>query len=293
MAHAALNEAEPPEIEAKPSGPSSGRGAARSPLLELAIGAAWLLGLAAVLQILAVLLGGSPLAAALAGAVIADIAGARAGVRWDDPLERAAPSSTARLARRIGLGAALGALAALLPLGVAVLLGWATVEAGQPSMSFGFALVRAAALAVQSELLLTGIPLAAAARAGVPARFALVFAALAHGAVIALDPVASAASIALSTAAGALFAAAWWRGGGAFTAIAAHAGFVALAGAGLRGALLDATWTSGALTAGARAFGRPAWLAAAVLAILAVLVLRFGAARLDQRPAGSTNATSR
>ncbi|AUX47044.1 hypothetical protein SOCE26_085560 [Sorangium cellulosum] len=272
MAHAPLNAAEG-------AGPRPGLGPEQRRLIDLAIGAAWLVGLAAVLRLTALLLSSSPLAAALAGAVVADLAAARAGVHWLDPVERADPAHRARIARRIGLGAALGALAVLLPLGVSVVLGWAHVEAGAPSASFGFALARAVALAVRDELLLTGIPFATAARAGLSSRYALGFSALAHGAAIGLAPGASASSFALAAALGALTAALWRRGRGAFAAVAAHASFIALAGAGLRGALLDATWADGALAAGTRAFGRPAWLTAIALAALAALVLRPAAPR--------------
>ncbi|WP_437895067.1 CPBP family glutamic-type intramembrane protease [Sorangium sp. So ce124] len=276
MAHAPLNAAE----EARrpdPAGP-------QRRLTELALGAAWLVGLAAALQIVSVLLSSSPLAAALGGAVVADVVAARAGVQWTDPLEPDGPGRRARIARRVGLGAALGALAVLITLGVSAVLGWATVEAGAPSASLGFALARSIALAVRDELLLTGIPFATAARAGLSPRPALVFSALAHGAALGLAPGASPSSFALATALGALAAALFLRARGVFAAVAVHASFTSLAGAGLRGALLDATWTDGALATGTQAFGRPAWLGAAVLAILAALTLRAGARQPD-RPA--------
>ncbi|WP_437645678.1 type II CAAX prenyl endopeptidase Rce1 family protein [Sorangium sp. So ce362] len=272
MAHAPLNAAE--EGAPRPDRPGPQRR-----LLELALGAAWLVGLAAALQIVAVLLSSSPLAAALAGAVVADLVASRAGVPWTDPLEPEGPGHRARIARRVGLGAALSALAVLLTLGVSVVLGWATVDAGEPSVSFGFAVARAIALAVRDELLLTGIPFAAAARAGVSSRHAFAFSVLAHGAALGLAPGATASSFALTSALGALAAALFLRGRGAFAPIAAHASFIALAGAGLRGSLLDVTWVDGALAAGTRAFGPPAWLAAAALAALAALVLRAGAPR--------------
>ncbi|WP_433929534.1 hypothetical protein AB3662_37895 [Sorangium cellulosum] len=277
MAHAPLNAAEG-------GGPLPERARQQRRLLDLALGAAWLVGLAAALQILSALLGSSPLAAALAGAVVADLVAVRAGVQWTDPLEREAPGHPARLARRVGLGAALGALAVALALGASLALGWATVEAGAPSLSFAFALARAVALAVRDELLLSGIPLATAARAGLSSRWAVAFSVLAHGAALGLAPGATPSSFALAAALGALTAALFRHGRGAFAAVAAHASFTALTGAGLRGSLLDVTWVDGALAAGPRAFGPPAWLAAAVLAILAALVLRAGAPRPD-RPA--------
>ncbi|WP_437810223.1 CPBP family glutamic-type intramembrane protease [Sorangium sp. So ce1078] len=277
MAHAPLNVAEG-------GGPRPGRARPQRRLIELALGAAWLVGLAAALQILSALLSSSPLAAALAGAVIADLVASRAGVHWTDPLEPEGPGHRARLARRAGLGAALGALAVLLTLGASVVLGWATVDAGAPSASFGFAVARAIALAVRDELLLTGIPFATAARAGFSSRHAIAFSALAHGAALGLAPGATASSFALAIALGALAAALFLRGRGALAPVAAHASFIALAGAGLRGSLLDVTWADGALAAGTRAYGPPAWLAAAALVALAALVLRAGASRPD-RPA--------
>ncbi|WP_437711114.1 CPBP family glutamic-type intramembrane protease [Sorangium sp. So ce448] len=270
MAHAPLNATDEAPPRPNPAGP-------QRRLTELALGAAWLIGLAAALQIVSVLLSSSPLAAALAGAVVADVIAARAGVQWTDPLEPEGPGRRARLARRVGLGAALGALAVLITLGASAVLGWVTVAAGAPSVSLGFALARAIALAVRDELLLTGIPFAAAARAGLSPRPALVFSALAHGAAIGLAPGASPSSFALATALGALAAALFLRGRGVFAAVAVHASFTALAGAGLRGALLDATWIDGALAAGTQASGPPAWLGAAVLAVLAALTLRAGA----------------
>ncbi|WP_437875650.1 type II CAAX prenyl endopeptidase Rce1 family protein [Sorangium sp. So ce513] len=278
MAHAPLKNAE------DGGAPLPDRARQQRRLIELALGAAWLVGLAAALQILSSLLSSSPLAAALAGAVVADLVAVRAGVQWLDPLEREAPGNRARLARRVGVGAALGALAVALPLVASLAIGWATVEAGAPSVSFAFALVRAVALAVRDELLLSGIPLATAARAGLSSRWAIAFSALAHGAAIGLAPGATAASFALAAALGALTASLFHHGRGAFAAIAAHASFTALAGAGLRGSLLDVTWLDGALAAGTRAFGPPAWCAAAVLALLAALVLRAGVPRPD-RPA--------
>ncbi|XXY53747.1 hypothetical protein WME91_21680 [Sorangium sp. So ce269] len=264
--------------------PRSDRARQQRRLLDLALGAAWLVGLGAALQILSVLLSSSPLAAALAGAVVADLGAVRAGVQWTDPVEREAPGHRARVARRAGVGAALGALAVLLTLGISLVLGWATVEAGEPSVGFAFAVARAIALAVRDELLLSGIPFATAARAGLSSRHAVAFSALAHGAALGLAPGASASSFALAAALGALAAALFRHGRGAFAAIAAHASFTALSGAGLRGSLLDVTWADGALAAGTRAFGPPAWVAAAVLALLAALVLRAGAPR-PGRPA--------
>ncbi len=62
------------------------------PLAEIGIGLAWLLGAAAMLQIVELLLGRIIMGAAIAGAVIADVASTMAGVRWD--VERSATGRT-------------------------------------------------------------------------------------------------------------------------------------------------------------------------------------------------------
>ncbi|MCC6559115.1 MAG: hypothetical protein IT372_39830, partial [Polyangiaceae bacterium] len=238
--------------------------------VELARGAAWLLGLAAAAQLAGQALGASPLAAALAGAVVADLGSARAGVRWDDPAGAHDRGERRAVAARIGAGAGLAALALAIAAAGAAALGWARVEAGSPSAALALALLRSAGIAVRDELILTGIPFAVAARAGIPGRLALAFAALAHGAALALAPGASAAAVTLAIAAGALTAALWQRRG-AWAAIACAAALHFLSGAGLRGGLLDVTWLAGTLGAGARASGAVAWLAAASLAAVALL----------------------
>lgn len=275
--------AEAPKKEESP--PSRGQaprvdpGHPRSPLVELARGAAWLVGLAAVLQLVTRALGASPLAAVLAGAVIADIGSARAGVRWDDPDGQGPANDPRRVALRLGTGAGLAAIAVALTVALALALGWAGVAAtGTPAVAFLLVLLRSAAFAFREELLLTGIAFAAAARAGVPSRYALAFAALAHGAAVTLAPGSSPAAVTLAVALGALTARLWQRRG-PLAAIAAAATFHVLAGAGLRGDLLDITWRAGSLTTGARASGEVAWLAAACV----VAVLLLDERRLDGR----------
>jgi len=271
-----------------------------SPLKELARGAVWLVGLAAALQMVASALGQAPLAAALIGALIADLGGSRAGVGWpwherepgaDDATRSGATQggdARRRALRRIGLGAAAGALAAALTLGAALALGWARAEAGRPSLTLGLALLRAVAEAVRDEIVLTGVPFVAAARAGVAPPFAVVFAALAHGALVALVPDAGAAAAPLAITLGALSAALWWRHGGPWAAVAAVAAFDLLTGAGLRGALLDVTWDGATLSTSARASGPAAWLAAAILAGIALAV----ALRRPRRPRGAAAGPS-
>jgi hypothetical protein len=252
-------------------------------LTELARGAVWIVGLGAALQLVSMALGASPLATALAGAVVADIVGGRAGVRWSPAADREAADSRRVIARHIATGAALGALATALTVGLALAFGWASASAGRPAPSLALGLVRAAALAIRDETLLTGIGFAAAQRAGIHGRFALAFASLAHGAVVALAPGSSPAAVALAMAAGFLFASLWQRGS-AWAAVAASTSWSFFSGMSLRGGLLDVTWTGGALVLGPRASGRSAWLAAAVLTALALTALALAARAAQGKP---------
>ena len=72
MKEAKKDEAEKADKAPRPPGP---------PLVEIGIGIAWLLGAAALLQVVELLLGRIIMGAAIAGAVIADIASTWAGVR--------------------------------------------------------------------------------------------------------------------------------------------------------------------------------------------------------------------
>src|SRR5262249_36765595 len=126
-----------------------------------------------------------------------------------------------------------------------------------------FAVARAVALAVRDELLFRGIPLTAAARAGVPAPVARAFAALVGGASIVMIPGVSAAAVALAVAPGGRFAARWGRERGGVAG--AHAAWTVLVGSVIHGGILDVEWTTGELAWGVGATGAPAWVAAAAM----------------------------
>jgi membrane protease YdiL (CAAX protease family) len=230
---------------------------ARTQALEVGVGAAWLIGLAAALQLVGLLVGQNPLAAAVVGAVVVDLAVSRAGVRWD----ARGPSTAKRQAKELLLGAGVALAVLAVVLGVALAFGLARVGHGHPSVAVGLALLRAVGVGVRDELLFRGLVLTIAARASVPGGYAVAFAALAGGASIALTPGATAEAVLLTVASGAAFALLYrWRAG-AWAAIGAHAAWVFLGGAALRGTLLDVTWTSGQLSETMRASGTPALLA--------------------------------
>jgi membrane protease YdiL (CAAX protease family) len=297
-------------------------------LAHIGLGAAWLVGLSAALQLVEMLLGKSPLASAMAGAVLADVVAGFAGVRWDSQkakgaagakkaaeepapagkpaaaaaAEEEAPTSGARPApgrgeaengraggeeepspvRRAGIGMATSLVAVIVTLLFGAVLGWVDIDRGGPSPSMLFALLRSSAIGVRDELLLRGIVLTAAARAGVSPRVAALVAALAGGASLALIPSVSPGAIALAITSGFFFALLWQRFRGAWAAVAAHAFWTFLIGSALRGGVIDVAWSSGSLTAGGRSTGGAAWLAAVVfagLSVAAVVLERRRAAR--------------
>jgi membrane protease YdiL (CAAX protease family) len=279
----------------RPEDPGAGRDP-RAPfnLRELARGAVWLVGIAAAVQLIDFFIGQSPLAAAVVGVVVVELATSRGGLLWSRPASAAIPAPVPsedppgsrrspvaqpdkedadrgrRALRSLGLGAAVGLVAAALAVVVAILSGSARIEAGSPSGALVWALIRVAALAPRDELLLRGWILHTAERAGLSPRMGVAFAALAGGASIALLPGAEPASIALAVAAGWIAATLWNRAGTAWAAIGVHAGWALFSGVGIRGGLVDVTFASGSLGEGIKASGAPAWIAAVVFSAMAL-----------------------
>jgi uncharacterized protein len=256
-----------------PPSPPFGLGLGVARPLELGLGAAWLVGVAAALQLLDRLPLAS-LAVAILGAVVVDLAATRAGVRWDP--DEAAPDRTSRAARRMGFGALAALATGAIVLVVSYALGWVhgTGEPIRPSLAVLLAVVRAAAIAVRDEVLFRGIPLLAASRAGVGALPARIFAALAGGAAIAMMPGAGPASVALAVGSGYLTASLWQREGGAWAPIGARAAWLLLFGSLLHGGMLDVDWHVGEIAIGNTSSGPPAWLAAVCLVAAGVVVMK-------------------
>jgi membrane protease YdiL (CAAX protease family) len=247
----------------------------KPPLLELGIGAAWLVGVAAGLQIIKQVFGVAALGTPIFGAVLLDLVAGRAGVRWDEDTVEEKPYPWERALMRAALGAGIALVTGGLVVAVAVPAGWlhGHGEGIHPVLALLLALVRAVAVAVRDELLYRGIPLGTASRARLPAPVGRVFAALAGAAAIALVPGVTAAALAMEAAAGWLFASLWERGRGAWAAVGAHAAWVLLMGSALHGGLADLDWTSGSVAIDASSSGPPAWLAATLLAAAGTAVL--------------------
>jgi hypothetical protein len=254
----------------------------RGYLVEIGLGVAWLIGAAAVLQIIERLLDRALLVVAVAGAVVVDVTSSWAGVRWDEDARGDLRSSAVKLGR----GAALGVLVVALALAGSVALGAGSVALGRPSPTLVIAVIRAVAIGVRDELLFRAIPLTAAARAGVPVAHARVFAALTSAAAVALVPGVTLAAMALSASVGLLAAALFERDRGAWGAVGMHAALVLTAGPLFRGGALDVTWTRGDLTLGVKSAGLPTWLAVGIALALAVCLLRSRSFRHSASPRG-------
>jgi hypothetical protein len=100
------------------------------------------------------------IAMVLVQAALAEWGAGRMGIAWSDP--RLDPHSWERIARRVGIGAALGAGCAVLAGALAIGLRQASVEAGEPAAGpLLVGLCVAAMGAVRDELLLRGVVLRA------------------------------------------------------------------------------------------------------------------------------------
>jgi hypothetical protein len=189
-------------------------------------------------------------------------------------------------AREIGLGLAVGLAVTAFALGVSLAAGWAHAESGAIVSGLLFGGARAAAIGVRDELLYRGVVLFFATRAGLPPRLAVAYAAVAGAAAIALAPGASVGAALVALAAGAAYATLWLSRRGAFAAIAAHAGWGLFAGAGVHGALVEATFSHGDLGEGVRPAGPPALVATLAWIAAAFLIRRFlVVAKPTRRPA--------
>jgi len=243
-----------------------------SPLREIARGVAWLAGTAMAVRFVETLIGRSPLGAALAGAVVVDLAMTRAGVRWDDRDSTKTKGSSSRVWRDIGIGVASASVLVLVPLVLGVIVGGATIGLGSFSSTLVFGSLRSAADGVRDELLYRGLPLYVASRAGVKLPFAVGYAALLGVTPLVLVDRLSWEALLVTAAQGVLFAMLWVRTNAAWASVSAHAAWFFLAGVGLRGAILEVSWTSGLLAENARIRGLPAIICTIVTILLTVFL---------------------
>ena len=207
-----------------------------------------MLGLRAAVVVVGGLLASSPLAEAVVGALVVDLAVARAGVLWvtDGP--------SPRLLRRRVAGAVTLALA--VTLGAAVIgraLGLAQVRPGRLDLVFLLSLLGLAATAIRDELLLRALPFHFGRRAGLGRAPLYAFCGLASGATVFADGTPEAIALALGS--GVLFSAIYDRLGGAWPALAAHTAWSVALGPLLRGGLIDYVPERGELSEAGTASG--------------------------------------
>lgn len=206
---------------------------------------------------------GNPLLALAVGFFVVDIVARRLGAGFGE-------GGNAYRQGALGLGLGLG-LALLVAL-VARLFGLATLDLGAPTLMTLLAIGRPLLAAFRDELLFRGIPLALARQARIQDGYTVVFAALLGAApLLGASPVRPEALLLTFTAG--LFFALLFRAGLGRVAFLAHAGWLFFADIGFRGALLDVSFSSGAIAPFASASGIPAYLAAAVFGIGAVGVM--------------------
>ncbi len=243
---------------------------AATPLGEIARGVGWLVGTAAAVRLVETLIGRSPLGAALAGAVIVDLAMTRAGVRWDSRDQRASKKSTQW--RELGIGAGVACALVAGPVLVSVVIGGATVAVGNISSVLVFGLLRGVANGVRDEFLYRGLPLLVAQRVGIRPFWAIGYAGLLGVAPLLFAERLSWEALMVFACQGVLLAMLWIRTNAAWASVSAHAVWFFLAGAGLRGSVLDVSWTNGMLAESTSIRGLPAFSCVVVSILLIGLV---------------------
>ncbi|MFO0549123.1 MAG: hypothetical protein U0271_12100 [Polyangiaceae bacterium] len=250
----------------------------RQRLASLGYGALWLVGLRAVLLIVAGVLTSSPLLQPLGGALLVDIAAGRAGIAWTVLPDEGA-SSRRLIARRSFAAAGFLASIALATIILSHGLGWASLHPGKFDSMIVLSMLAVTAGAIRDEVFLRAFPLHFASRAGLPKRAAVVFAALLSPTAFLLTG-ASAANVTLSLTTGLLFATIYAELGGAWPAIAAHAAWSLTIGPLVHGSALEVSWTRGELAAETSAAGPPAYVASALALVGALVFVPKWAARL-------------
>ena len=204
-------------VSTKPLSPSESRAAAASAWRIAAWGVAIFLGT----RIAALLLDSLSLPAAVAQAVVAEWGVGRVGVAWTDP--KTPLPTTAMIAKRAGMGAAVGIVTAAVVVGFLATTGAIRLEHAHPAGgAIVVGLVTAGLYAMRDELLFHGLVLRALVSVDMPVAKVLACgvtsAAAAYGEVGPSSPYA----IAVQGLLGMVFGALWVRDRGAWPAWGAH-----------------------------------------------------------------------
>jgi hypothetical protein len=261
----------------KPLSPAESRAAAAS-AWRIAV---WGVAIYAATRIAALVLAELSLASAVAQAVIAEWGAGRLGVAWSDPKEPV--PTTGAIARRAGVGAAIGVVAGAVAVGFlastnAVLLDRTQLE---PRL-FIVALVSAGLFAMRDELLLHGLVMRALVSVEAPIvkvlACGLTSAAAAYGEIGATAPRAAVVQGLL----GIIFGALWVRDRGAWAAWGAHTAWLFTTSALMQGGFFESHVASGTWGGGDAG---PLGGTAAIIALLPLAVGALVGTARTPRPA--------
>jgi hypothetical protein len=198
---------------------------------------AWTLGAWAAMQLGAILFSRTEAAGLALQAGIAEWSAGRLGVSWSDPL--APVPSTSAIARRAGVGAAAGLGAAVLAVGLSVVVGHVQIAVGVPAVaSLLMGALIALLVAVRDELLLRGMVLQIGKPLWGPiGGVALCAAAAAAARLGAVEPTVLAVVVEAIRASA--LACVWVRDRGAWMAVGANTAWTWALGSAIRGDVLD------------------------------------------------------
>lgn len=203
---------------------------------------AWTLGADAVIHVLAVVFAKNAIGLYAVQALAMELIAGRVGVIWSDashgePTERA-------IAKRVGIGALLAALAAILCFGAVAIHGGAIVKGKLGLAPVAFGLLSAGLIATRDELFRGCV--IRAFRKVAPAPVLVVICGLAAAAGRMSDPTATPLEIAYNAALAIAFAAAWVFDRGAWMPVGAHTAWTFATMTLGRGAIFDVKPAGGA-----------------------------------------------
>lgn len=263
-------------MAAKPLSPPESRAAAAS-AWRIAF---WGIAIYAGGRIAALLLESLSMPAAVAQAVIAEWGAGRLGVAWSDPT-RPVPT-TGAIARRAGLGAAVGLVAAGIVVGFLAATRAVLLERSSPAASMlVVGLVTAGLYAMRDELLLHGLVMRSLVSVEAPLlkvlACGLTSAAAAYGELGGAVPMAIAAQGLL----GLVFGSLWVRDRGAWPAWGAHTAWLFGTGLLMQGGVFEARVAS---TTWGGADAGPLGGTAAVIALLPLAAGALAGSARTRRP---------
>lgn len=227
-------------MSTKPLSPAESRAAAASAWRVVA----WGIAIYGAARLAAIVLESASLPAAVAQAVIAEWGVGRLGVAWSDPTTPLPTAGT--IARRAGLGAIVGVIAAAVVVGFLAATQAIVLDRASPvGSTVAVALLTAGLFAMRDELLLHG--LVVRTLVSVESPIAKVIACGLTSAAAAYGEVGAApTAIAVQGLLGVVFGALWVRDRGAWPAWGAHTAWLFATSAMMQGGLFEAHVASNA-----------------------------------------------